>query len=242
MRKLLALSMIFSLLLLAGCGAETVNTTTPESSAPPAPAQTPEETLSEQPVQQQAYTESTEVVDIMHILTQAKTTQFTTGEAVEREDLETILLAGLNAPSAVNYQPWHFTVITDAQLLADLGQEVLEVYEYGTYAERFNLWNAHTAILISADESPYNADFDCGLAAEAMSITAQYLGYGTKFLAHPNAVLNGPDKEHYKEVFDIPTTYTAVAILLIGVPENSADAVSSASTRVDFSEKVSFVD
>lgn len=238
MRKMLIIFLPVCLLILAACGAKTANTVTPESYAPPVSAE-PSEQVQSTP---SAETEPGEEVDIMHILTQAKTTQYTTGEAVAEEDIETILLAGLNAPSAVNYQPWHFSVITNTELLFELGQEVLKVYEYGTYAERFNLWNAHTAILISADESPYNADFDCGLAAEAMSITAQYLGYGTKFLAHPNIVLNGENKEYYKEVFDIPENHTAVAILLIGVPENSADAVSSASVREPFDEKVSFVD
>lgn len=240
MRKMLMLLVSLCLLILAGCGSKPLNTVTPEASSPPTTAEEAAETQPEPEPSNEP--ESLDEVDIMHILTQAKTTQYTTGEAVSEEDIETILLAGLNAPSAVNYQPWHFSVITDAQLLAELGEEVLKVYEYGTYKERFNLWNAHTAILISADDSPYNADFDCGLAAEAMSITAQYLGYGTKFLAHPNAVLNGQNKAYYKEVFDIPENYTAVAILLIGVPENSADAVSSASVRADLSEKVSFID
>lgn len=240
MRKMLIIFASLCLLILAGCGSQQPNVEPAVTEPAPSSVETPQETDVEP--EQLPEQESAESVDIMHILTQAKTTQYTTGEPVSQEDLETILAAGLNAPSAVNSQPWHFSVITDAELLAELGEEVLKVYEYGTYQERFNLWNAHTAILIATDKSAYAPDFDAGLAAEAMSITAQYLGYGTKFLAHPNAVLNGPDQQHYKEIFSIPETHTAVAILLIGVPEDSADAVSSASTRADFNEKVSFVD
>ena len=240
MRKMLIVLLFLCIFVLAGCGTQQQDVEPAVTEPAPSSVESPQETDVEP--ERLPEQESADSVDIMHILTSAKTTQYTTGEAVAEEDLETILLAGLNAPSAVNYQPWHFSVITNTELLSELGQEVLKVYEYGTYAERFNLWNAHTAILISADESPYNADFDCGLAAEAMSITAQYLGYGTKFLAHPNIVLNGENKEYYKEVFDIPENHTAVAILLIGVPENSADAVSSASVREPFDEKVSFVD
>lgn len=236
-KKLIALIYVCS--LLTGCASQ--------SGSAPTPSETPSASISSaEPTQYTAQPSPEEPdddsqVDIMHILTEAKTTQFTTGETVSSDDLETILSAGLNAPSAVNYQPWHFSVITDQEIIKQLGDEVLKIYQYGTYAQRFNLWNANTAILISADESPYNPDFDCGLAAEAMSITAQYLGYGTKFLAHPNAVLNGENSQYYKDLLQIPDDHYAVAILLIGVAEDSADAVSSASVRADISEKVSFI-
>ena len=60
--------------------------------------------------------------DAARILTEVKTTQFFTDEKVADEDIEKILSAGVNAPSAMNTQPWHFTAVTDeavAQKLAD---------------------------------------------------------------------------------------------------------------------------
>ena len=56
------------------------------------------------------------------MLTEVKTTQFFTEEKVPDADVEKILAAGVNAPSAMNRQPWHFTAVTDeavAQQLAD---------------------------------------------------------------------------------------------------------------------------
>lgn len=49
------------------------------------------------------------------ILTEVKTTQFFTDEKVADEDIEKILSAGVNAPSAMNTQPWHFTAVTDEE-------------------------------------------------------------------------------------------------------------------------------
>lgn len=60
--------------------------------------------------------------DAAKVLTEVKTTQFFTDEKVADEDIEKILSAGVNAPSAMNTQPWHFTAVTDetvAQKLAD---------------------------------------------------------------------------------------------------------------------------
>ncbi len=60
--------------------------------------------------------------DATKVLTEVKTTQFFMGEKVSDEDIEKILSAGVNAPSAMNTQPWHFTAVTDedvSQKLAD---------------------------------------------------------------------------------------------------------------------------
>ena len=60
--------------------------------------------------------------DAAQVLTEVKTTQFFTDEKVADEDVEKILSAGVNAPSAMNTQPWHFTAVTDeetAKKLAD---------------------------------------------------------------------------------------------------------------------------
>ena len=52
------------------------------------------------------------------------TTQYFTEEAVAASDIETILLAGINAPSAMNGQPWHFSVITDAAVLQQISEDM----------------------------------------------------------------------------------------------------------------------
>ena len=49
----------------------------------------------------------------LSLVTDIPTTQYFTDEAVKEEDVTTILTAGVNAPSAMNGQPWHFTAITD---------------------------------------------------------------------------------------------------------------------------------
>ena len=60
-------------------------------------------------------------VDILDALVNGKTAQSFTGEKVAEGDLNTILLSGVNAQSAMNSQPWHFSVITDEAFLTELG-------------------------------------------------------------------------------------------------------------------------
>ena len=65
-------------------------------------------------------TVSANSADAVAVLTDISTTQYFTDQAVAQEDIETIVQAGINAPSAMNGQPWHFSVITDAEVLQQI--------------------------------------------------------------------------------------------------------------------------
>ena len=60
----------------------------------------------------------------LSLVTDIPTTQYFTDEAVKEEDVTTILTAGVNAPSAMNGQPWHFTAITDRATLQQIADDM----------------------------------------------------------------------------------------------------------------------
>lgn len=59
-------------------------------------------------------------VDYAGIIEDISTVQAFTEEAVSEDDINAIVMAGVNAPSAMNGQPWHFTVVTDQEMLEEL--------------------------------------------------------------------------------------------------------------------------
>ena len=61
-------------------------------------------------------------MDAVSVLQNIRTTQYFTDEAVAQKDIETIVQAGINAPSAMNGQPWHFSVITDTVVLQQIAE------------------------------------------------------------------------------------------------------------------------
>ena len=63
---------------------------------------------------------STTAADAVKLVADIPTTQYFTDEAVNEADIETIVTAGINTPSAMNGQPWHFSVITDAAVLQQI--------------------------------------------------------------------------------------------------------------------------
>ena len=60
----------------------------------------------------------------LSLVTDIPTTQYFTNEAVKEENVTTILTAGVNAPSAMNSQPWHFTAITDQATLQQIADDM----------------------------------------------------------------------------------------------------------------------
>lgn len=71
-----------------------------------------------------------------------------TGELINDEDLDTMLRAGFQAPSAHNYQPWEFIVVRDKEKLN-------KIKEFHKYAKMID--NAGTTI--DASNSRYSASF-----------------------------------------------------------------------------------
>ena len=68
-----------------------------------------------------------EIADAASLLTEVKTTQYFTDETVSEEDINKILSAGVNAPSAMNTQPWHFTAVTDKEVTKKLADAMSDM-------------------------------------------------------------------------------------------------------------------
>lgn len=129
---------------------------------------------------------------------------------VSKEDLTSILEAGRWAASAMNHQPWRFSVVTKGDALAEqLTAEAL----FGFNAA----WvpNASLVIYISVPETtedgkPYTiAYFDAGLAAQNIMLQAQALGLAS----HP---ISGFSSEKASEILGLEAGHTAIVAIAIG--------------------------
>ena len=148
------------------------------------------------------------------------------GEVAE-EDLMTILKAGQNTPSAINEQPWMFSVVRNPEILSQLETDSQ---------------NVKVLILVSVENSNEMKIVDGGMAAEAMYLTAKALGYAAKIETSPARIVRRDQTGEWAKILGIPETKTCRAAVLIGVQDSGVDAVSHASARKDLSEIVTFVD
>jgi nitroreductase len=131
-----------------------------------------------------------------------------TDQPIAREDLERILEAGRRAPSASNWQPWNFVVVTDRDRLVELAK----VWPQGG---RHIAQSAATVALVGREpEDEHQRDllqYDFGQATANMMVMATDLGIGS---GHSAAA----DQEQAQRVLGFPDGYFAVYLIGFGYP------------------------
>ena len=149
---------------------------------------------------------------INNIMTRTSIRQYT-NEPVSKADIETMLRAGMAAPTAVNRQPWHFVVVTNREQLNALASA-----NRGTGMAT----KAPLAIVVCGDMQKTlpgtGQGFwvqDCSAATENILLAANALGLG--------AVWTGlfPNEERAKAVRDVvkaPEHIIPLCAIVIGHP------------------------
>ena len=151
-------------------------------------------------------------VSIENMMTRTSIRKYT-NEAVAKADIETMLRAGMAAPTAVNKQPWHFVVVTDREQL-----NALAAANRGTGIAA----KAPLAIVVCGDMQKTlpgtGQGFwvqDCSAATENILLAANALGLG--------AVWTGlyPNEERANAVRDVvkaPEHIMPLCVIVIGHP------------------------
>ena len=146
---------------------------------------------------------------INNIMTRTSIRKYT-NDPVSKTDIETMLRAGMAAPTAVNKQPWHFVAVTDKAKLAELA------------GRRGMIKQAGVAIVVCGNmdkalQGPAQGFWiqDCSAATENILLTAHALGLG--------AVWTGcyPIDDRVAEVskvLKLPETIVPLCVLAIGRP------------------------
>ena len=109
-------------------------------------------------------------------------------EQIKDEDLQIILNAGMFAPSAMNQQSWHFTVLQNKETLQKINQTIKDYFlksdnqrfKEMAKSENFNVfYNAPTLIIVSGDEKAIAPQCDCVLAMGNIFLAASSIGIGS---------------------------------------------------------------
>ena len=138
---------------------------------------------------------------------------------VEHKKLETIALAGINAPSAMNRQNWAVRIIEDQKLLADI---------------KGMCRNAPSLICVCAPADG-RFDLDAGLLGENMMLAAQTLGLGTCIQTGPVRFLMNDEKaKAFRDSLDIPEGYKLLYVISVGYPDERPDAKPRDASKVKY--------
>lgn len=136
---------------------------------------------------------------------------------VPEEMIETILRAGMAAPSAGNQQPWHFVVITDRSR-----REAIPAFH--PYSKM--VLQAPAAILVCGDPDgkkwPTFWVQDASAATQNILLAARDLGLGTVWVGIY------PEQERmdgFRRLFGLPETIIPFALVPMGWPATPFEAL-----------------
>jgi nitroreductase len=167
-----------------------------------------------------------------------------TPEQVDEEILRQLIDAAIQAPSAVNQQPWLFMVVRDKALLARISREakahmlrtspvalasphfqsVLETPEFDIF------YHAPALIVISAAAGPWIVE-DCALAAENVMLAAGAAGLGTCWIGFAQGWLGTPEG---KSALRLSSTTVPVAPIIVGHPKTAVTPIPRNAPKIDW--------
>lgn len=140
-------------------------------------------------------------------------------EQIKDEELQAILEAGKYAPSAMNQQPWHFTVVQNKEVLQRINEACKAAFaksgnkhfEERAKAENFAIfYNAPTLIIVSGDQKAIAPQNDGSLALGNMLIAAESLGIGSCWIHAINFLFSTEEGQSFKQELGIPEGYAPV--------------------------------
>ena len=131
-------------------------------------------------------------------------------QQVSEDLIESILQAGMQAPSARNYQPWQFIVTTEREIL----DKIPKVHPYAEM-----MYQATLAILVCGDlkleKSIEYCALNCAAATQNMLLAAHDLGLGAVWLGVY------PREERMaglKNLFILPDHIIPISLISCGYP------------------------
>jgi nitroreductase len=127
--------------------------------------------------------------------------------SIPDKKLKEILESARLAPSAANRQPWSFIVVRDAERKKTLAE-----------AANNQTFLAEAAVIVAAVGDPETSkrwfEKDVMIAVEHLVLAAAALGYGTCWIGAFN-------EAEVKRLLSIPEKLSVVALLPIGVPDET---------------------
>jgi nitroreductase len=169
------------------------------------------------------------LMELMEVIRTRRAVREYSDAAMERSTIQSLLEAAIQAPSAMNLQPWAFAVLLDRQRIDDYAERakawLVQSSQVALSAEAHEIleqpgftvfYHAPALVLVLATSAGTQASEDCCLAAENLMLAARDHGIGTCWIGFARPWLDLPET---KRELGLPEQYQVVAPIVLGVPK-----------------------
>lgn len=167
-------------------------------------------------------------------------------ETLREEEINALLTAGLQAPTARNMQEIHISVLHASHpVLAEIEEEKRKLTmgrmdEKGKEMIRKNpdnfYYNAPHIFMLSADKNFFWSKLDAGICAENISLAAQSMGLGSLIIGIIREAMEGEKKKYFAEICQFPENYEFAICVAVGYRNTE-----KIPHEIDMEKSVSFI-
>lgn len=146
-------------------------------------------------------------------------------QQIADHELQEIMKAAIYAPSAMNQQKWHFSVIQNKDVLdkmesilkENLSNSGIDFFEKNAANPDFRtFYNAPTVVLVSGEENNRTIQLDCGLASENIALAAASLNIGSCIITSSGFLFASEKGNAMRVELGIPDGYKHICTIALG--------------------------
>lgn len=154
-------------------------------------------------------------------------------EQIKTEELQVILECGLNAPSAMNRQPWAVRAIQRKSLLDSMCNAFVDHIKQNADERMLKrisdpsyhpLFGAPTFIIVAADTANKYALNDCGMLIQNIQLAAESMDIGTCTIGSFMDYLRSPEGEWFRQHLNLPEGYAIDLGITLGYKAQRPEA------------------
>ncbi len=164
-------------------------------------------------------------MDVMECIDARRSVRDYEDKLVEHEKVDKLLHAAVMAPSAMNSQPWHLSIVEGRDKVHQFGELAFKNWNllglglklgYTLSGAKSIFYNAPLLIIISGRKGYQFLKDDTGLAVQNMFLAAHAMGLGSCWIGFAMPLENDPAA---KKELGIPDSHEIVAPLIFGYPK-----------------------
>ncbi|MCP5515278.1 MAG: nitroreductase family protein [Spirochaetales bacterium] len=168
---------------------------------------------------------------IKNIISRRSVRKFIADRQIPESDLNLILEAAKSAPSGMNAQSWHFTVIQNKQKIEKLNSLIIESAMQSADEEmkktlsrqKLNyFYNAPSVIIVSNEpksSSSSTPEYDSAAALQNIFLAAHSLGIGSCWIQILSFIDESASLRDYLKELGVPKNYRVYGTAIIGYPD-----------------------
>ena len=180
--------------------------------------------------------------EVLNAIHERRSHRAYSSEKLTEEQISILLNAAVASPSAVNRQPWHFTMVEN--------QEIIDRVHSAAIAEMMKLpeekrsprlrdssfhmfYHAPAVLFISGLKDNHWTQVDCGIACQNVVLAAESIGLGSVILGMPRAAFAGNEADELRKLLKFPETHDFVIAIGLGIPTDTKPAHPVNEGKID---------